>query len=389
MPSANNPAADHSSQRAAHASLERAIVDEKPLLDFDPRPPQGAKARVVRLGLQSLGSIGLCDLAERVFRNIGATILMYHSVADDSSGCWIDPRNHLHPLTFQRQMTFLARRRCVLSLSELVDRLKERRAIPPSSVVITFDDGYLDNLSVAAPVLEDLELPATLFVPTGVIDRAENQWVDRLYAMFRARTASSLKLVDKVFDLAETRQALDAYRQLCRRMLVATHPDREALLSIFRDQLRPHSEPPRLTLTWDEIRQLSDGPFEIGAHTVGHTDLRTHTSSAATEAVGSRDTIAREVGSPPRHFSFPYGRSDPISRQAVIDAGFDSAVSDSPLALITRETDIYAMPRIEPPPRFGEFRARTSGLFSRRSRHRTGSSGVTADRQIQRREGEV
>lgn len=356
---------------------------------LDPLGLSGSLWRVRGFSLQILGGSGFVDLAARFRSAHGATILMYHSVADDSSGCWIDPRNHLHPLTFRRQMTFLARRRCVLSLSELVDRLKERRAIPPSSVVITFDDGYLDNLSIAAPILDDLGLLATLFLPTGVIDRAENQWVDRLYAMFRARTASSLKLVDKVFDLAETRQALDAYRQLCRQLLVANQPDREILLSIVRDQIRPHSEPPRLTLTWDEIRLLSDGPFEIGAHTVEHTDLRTHPASADAETARSRDTIAREVGSPPRHFSFPYGRSDPIARQAVIDAGFDSAVSDSPLTLITSETDMYAMPRIEPPSRLGEFRARASGLLSRRSRYRIGISRVASDQQTGREEGEV
>ena len=51
---------------------------------------------------------------------------------------------------------------------------------------ITFDDGYRDNLTVAAPILEKYRLPATLFLATGYVERGETQWSDTLHWLLAA-----------------------------------------------------------------------------------------------------------------------------------------------------------------------------------------------------------
>lgn len=91
-------------------------------------------------------------------------ILGYHSVIDDPSDVWaISPRD------FAAQMEILAQKRiCIISLDSCVEQLRQGKA-PGNAVVITFDDGYLNFLQNAVPVLQKHQFPATLFVPANQI----------------------------------------------------------------------------------------------------------------------------------------------------------------------------------------------------------------------------
>jgi len=289
---------------------------------------------------------------------------MYHSVADERTRSFIDPRNHVSTGVFRRQMRLLKHRRRVLSMSELVERLGDGGPIPPRSVAFTFDDGYLDNLTVACETLDGLGLPATIYIPTRVVEHGLNQWVDRLYTILRWRTRSELEMEGTSCALGTPADSRATYLDLCARMIAMEDNAREAALRTIADQLKPSIEAPRLTLTWDELRGMVAGPFEIGAHTLGHTDLRTHEHDAQPEICASRDAIEHELGSAPRHFSFPYGRSCDHATRCVRDAGFVSAVDDSPERLITHTIDPFAMPRAQAPRSVRALALVTTGLPS-------------------------
>ncbi len=99
------------------------------------------------------------------------TILTYHSIGQCPT-----PGPHrclcISPASFTAQMEFLARRRQVVSLDALVDG----RPIPgPPAIAITFDDGYSNILTNAAPVLRHFGFVATVFVPTRWVG-GENGW---------------------------------------------------------------------------------------------------------------------------------------------------------------------------------------------------------------------
>lgn len=101
--------------------------------------------------------------------NYEVPILMYHRVAAP-----VEPKGlYVSPETFQRQMEFLkAHNYKVVPLAEIVDALNAGRFIPPNTVAITFDDGYLDNFENAFPVLRKLGFPATIFMITENIGRS-------------------------------------------------------------------------------------------------------------------------------------------------------------------------------------------------------------------------
>lgn len=95
-------------------------------------------------------------------------ILVYHSVnyAEETTGITVDPDR------FERQMAYLKdHHHRVISLDELVGMIREKKDFPPKSVVITFDDGYVDNYVYAFPILKKYGFSATIFVITDLVDK--------------------------------------------------------------------------------------------------------------------------------------------------------------------------------------------------------------------------
>jgi peptidoglycan/xylan/chitin deacetylase (PgdA/CDA1 family)/GT2 family glycosyltransferase len=206
------------------------------------------------------------DMWQRLTR--GTVILMYHAIGEPGEG----PSRFVMPAgRFRRQLAWLRlRRHPVLTLDEYVD-YRERNRLPPArSVAITFDDGYVDNAELALPMLRRRDMPATFFVVTGAAGKV-NWW-------------------DEGGEL------------LGRRLLSSAG-----------------------------VRALHEAGMTIGAHTVSHPQLTELDSDAAErEIVESRAQLARELGSPVRHFAYPHGKSSPELVQRVRRAGFATACGVKP-----------------------------------------------------------
>jgi peptidoglycan/xylan/chitin deacetylase (PgdA/CDA1 family) len=100
-------------------------------------------------------------------------VLMYHSVAPEMKD-WVFRYLSLDPVVFEDQISALARSGYVpVFLSELHDYVSGKRRLPPKSIVLTFDDGYVDNWVFAFPILRKYGFKATIFVSTDFIDRRD------------------------------------------------------------------------------------------------------------------------------------------------------------------------------------------------------------------------
>lgn len=258
-------------------------------------------------------------------------ILTYHRVNDDH-----DPFFPSVPTeVFERHMAFVAQTYRVMTVEALVDRM-QRRALPRNALAITFDDGYRDNLTHAAPILARHGLPATVFLATGFIGTAEVPWVDRLAhafkttraEMFAAPWGERLPLTDDAARLA----ALDRLRACLKRM-----PDDDVRPAVDRILETLGATDQRgfknLMLTWDDMHALMGLGFSVGAHTVTHPILtRVTPERARTEIVGSRAMIEAACGRAPRAFAYPNGQ--PVDHTEALahlvrEAGFSCAVTTS------------------------------------------------------------
>ena len=306
---------------------------------------------------------------EAVRRPAGAIVLMYHSISDGRADAHVDPANRMPLAAFERQMAFLAEHRQVLSLSALVDQISRGESPPAGSVCITFDDGYLDNLTIAAPVLAKHRLPATLYLATGNVQRSEPQWADVLHSLWLRRTVHRLNMPALDLpntDLSSAAPAAAARKLLHRDLLGAEHTQRTQWLAEIELQLKPEGTMPQLTMNWDDARTLRTRYplFEVGGHTQDHIDLRTHTGDVAQRQIdGCAADIRRELNVEPQHFSFPYGRWCESTRALVSSSGWRSAMGAGHDVRIGRQSDRFAMARIEAPRGMSAFRFQTSGAF--------------------------
>ncbi|MCX5690839.1 MAG: polysaccharide deacetylase family protein [Planctomycetota bacterium] len=252
-------------------------------------------------------------------------------------------------------------------MTQLGSMLAAGQTPPRGTVAITFDDGYLDTLRIAAPILDEAGLPATVYLPTWYIDRAKPQWVDELFGIFTSRRAQQLVTECGTWNLSNDHAARAAQVELNRVLLEASLDARERLLGQVRESLKPSGESPRLTMNWDEVRELVRRfpRIELGAHTVHHLDLRRWTGiEAEREISASAATIERETHVRPRHFSFPYGRRCEETRNMVQQAGFETAVGAGSKVLLGPASDRWALPRIEGHVSVPALKFLTSGAYT-------------------------
>jgi L-malate glycosyltransferase len=172
------------------------------------------------------------------------TVLAYHQVTDPAND-----GSSVSIAAFQEQMAYLKANYRVVRLADGVKALNAGGP-PERLVAITFDDGYLDNATIAAPMLRSLDLPATFFVSTNMIGGN----------------------CPFPHDVLSGR--------------VAQQP-----------------------MTWDHLRSLAAQGFDIGSHTCSHADMGAiSVEEAERELRCSRERIEQEIKRPARLFAFPYGR---------------------------------------------------------------------------------
>jgi peptidoglycan/xylan/chitin deacetylase (PgdA/CDA1 family) len=308
-------------------------------------------------------------LFELLARPTGAIVLMYHSVAAGDLAAFVDPPNRIEPDLFERQMAFLATYRRVVPLSQVVAEIEAGGSPSAGTVCITFDDGYLDNLTTAAPILEKYRLPATLFLATGYVERGEAQWSDELHRLMQRRTSDKLHIMEEGghdLDLATEGDFALARKMLHRHLLESDYSRRTTLLRDVERQLAPQGTAPRLTMTWDDARLLRRkySFMDFGGHTRDHIDLSMCRGSLArAEVSGCADDLRRELDVEPRHFSFPYGRWCAETREMVSSSGWRSAVGDGDNKRLGPASDRFCIPRVNSPRTMTELRFKTSAAY--------------------------
>jgi peptidoglycan/xylan/chitin deacetylase (PgdA/CDA1 family) len=206
-------------------------------------------------------------------------ILMYHSISDRGGATAIVPS------AFSMQMEALAASGLpVLTMDDLLAARTGGAALPPRSVVITFDDGFEDFARTAWPVMQRHGFRPIVYLPTGFVGRAEG-W-------------------------------------------------------------RGIADPPRALMGWGTIRTLAGEGVAFGGHTVSHPDLPSLDDKAveAELSVSARE-IGERLGIAAEHFAAPYGRTDPRVR-AAIARHFRTNVGTR-LFTATGSDDLFDLPRLE------------------------------------------
>jgi peptidoglycan/xylan/chitin deacetylase (PgdA/CDA1 family) len=202
----------------------------------------------------------------RLAQSRGA-IFLYHRVNDYANDVLtVDTE------TFAAQLLAISQRYPLSSSADIVDRIRAKKPVPPTTVAIHFDDCYRDILTNGAPIMRTLDVPACAFINSGYIGTTRTFPHDADKYPFTFEMLSS-----------------------------------------------------------SEVAAWSNLGFEVGAHTVNHVDLgRTPAEIAGPEIVDCGRELQKIIGKPVSFFSFPFGRTDNITsvtRRIVETAGYTALFS--------------------------------------------------------------
>jgi peptidoglycan/xylan/chitin deacetylase (PgdA/CDA1 family) len=279
-------------------------------------------------------------------RTRGFLVLKYHRVNDDGDPFFPAQSTEV----FERHMAFIARTFVVLPVEELVERM-ERGSLPRNGLAITFDDGYRDNLTQAAPILARYGLPATIFIATGFVGGKDVPWFDRIaQAVKTSRVEAYRTPWGESLGLESVAGRLAALGRLLERLKTLEDDDLRAMVERIWQDLGVGGDDAfrKVMLSWEDVHALRGVGFNIGAHTVTHPILsRVSRARAEAEVRGSRAMIAEACGLPPRAFAYPNGGPSDYTAMVsdvVREAGFSCAVSTR-FGVNTTETPRYELRR--------------------------------------------
>ncbi|HVJ86879.1 MAG TPA: polysaccharide deacetylase family protein [Caulifigura sp.] len=324
-----------------------------------------------------LSMTGVGALMRRLTPWNGLLVLNYHRIGDARTTP-LDPGVYSATQDqFDGQLAWLKRHADVIGLDNLDAALSGERG---RFVLITFDDGYLDNHELARPVLARNHVPATFFVTTGFIDDRPVAWWDEISWM--VKNATRRQWPEPIGRSGEWQS--DEWPAVLRTLLSTYKGLPTSAGAAFLDEIAratgsgrcPLTDDSAPWMTWEQIRDLQQDGHTIGAHTVTHPILsRCTREQQRREITESKRRIEEVLGTTVDSFSYPVGTADAFTTETtelMREAGIRWAFNFQGGYMDARgvsTADHYSLPRIamEPelsPPRFQALNT-LPGLFAR------------------------
>lgn len=278
-----------------------------------------------------------CARKEYLESFVSPLILKYHHVSDLKN----DPQMlAITPRRFEDQIKYLKENYLILRLEDLIEAM-HNDIVLPNSVVITFDSGYSDNLLYIKPIVEKYQVPATIFISTGMLESRREFWWDELEKIFCDSKIIGKELnvnkfgftINKV--ISSKQDSIEIYKtayNVCENFTISQRD--EVLHDLLEwSGVEQKARDTHRVLTNKELVDLSKSNYiTIGAHTVNHGNLSVESSEIKlSEIIESKISLQNLLGYKVNTFSYSFGGTsdvDPDSIELVKKAGFTCGISN-------------------------------------------------------------
>ncbi len=238
-------------------------------------------------------------------------LLMYHSIGSKKTNKELRQDLYTHISidsdSFEQQIAYLHKKGHTFISFDDIETLDFNTIQKPT--IIYFDDGFKDNLVNAKPILEKYNVPATMFLVSGILDRTHMIWTILYKEALSLLGVSSENQIKKIENLK-----------------MGTEYNRVKELSQY--PLSEYSYLFDIFLNWDDVKRMENSVFRFGSHGVSHTRLtELAPEDFRHETLYSKERIEEKVGQKVTAFSFPYGRGNNALVQSLNDAGYRFVVS--------------------------------------------------------------
>lgn len=287
-------------------------------------------------------------------------MLLFHGVIREQTD---DVRNynrkHILESEFHDLLLSLKKNGTPLDIDEYIELQARGGDLPPGSFVVTFDDGFENNYSVAAPILKALNIPAIIYATTKFIDDNLMSWIDQIDMAVQMTEKTSLRLsfLDRPVDIATTADKI-AFLNLIRTTAKGDRAFFGRIDGVI-DEICAVCDLPRVMsadgpldkkMNWAQVRELAQGPLiKIGGHTHTHP-VMSYLSAEALAAEVSACLSKIDLGAAQKtvHFCYPEGLAH-CYNDDVIACLKDYGVICSPTAIDGTNavnTDLFHLRRV-------------------------------------------
>ena len=257
----------------------------------------------------------------------GVVIFLFHGVIEiqDHPIRNYTGKHLIRPL-FEGCMARLSRKGTVLSMDEILEGLKKRVPFPPYSFAVTFDDGFENNLTVAAPILQHWKIPATIYLTTSFVESNRMSWVDRIERAVEETQMKEIRLQKKLppFALKDGEDKIH-FLKAVRTYVKSNHACSPQLLAneicqrLGDDREDRSNDPLDKKLSWEQVVEAqAGGLFHFGGHSHTHAILSFLSREELDAELDTSLRLLRErAGIGPMHYSYPEGMAHCFSERVI------------------------------------------------------------------------
>lgn len=270
----------------------------------------------------------------RQFQKKRVIILMYHRFSQKPEPFKIQQS------IFENQIKFLKKKYNFISLKHYSEVLNgQRDDLPDNPMIITIDDGYLDNYTVAYPILKKHSIPATIFLTTDFITHKSWLWSNRLEYILKN---SKLKEFDFPLGGDTIQFWVDDFKNWHRTQLAIfdycrtiSNVEKAKVLNDLAKHLKV-DVPEQVVadfepLTWTQIKEMRGHEIDFESHTCSHPILTNVTSERLkSEIMDSKREIENNTQIQVSSFCYPNGQSEDINENVIKvleQSGYNCAVT--------------------------------------------------------------
>ncbi len=292
---------------------------------------------------------------------------LFHRVSPESDPLWPP----MQPDLFEKIIRYLTGNFRVILLEDYLrdpSRYKNEKNI----ATISFDDGYLDNLEIAAPILKRYRCPASFYVVTDSIDQNLPTWTYITDHVFQ-QEKNSIKLDGDHVPLnfseiswSNAEEGIEWARKVKPWMKSLPNHHRRQVMNALMVQHKGKEFPRNMMMNWDQVRELEKAGFYVSSHSHTHPMLASlqDENEIMEELKRSADILEKQLGHRPLTISYPIGSFDERVIKAAGDAGYKYGLAVEQRFYRTESDNLFSIPRVELyQEAWWKSRMRISGLY--------------------------
>lgn len=277
---------------------------------------------------------------------------LFHRVSDEADNHWPP----MKPALFDTIIRHLCRKHPIVLLEDLLADPQSFKNSSNTFVTITFDDGYKDNIEIAAPILKKYNCPASFYIVTNSIDANIPTWtyiVDFIIANTRKEkivfSFDNLSQEFREIELLPGKKSNLSSRILKPWLKSLPNKNRKMMIEQLISQCEDVTLPAGQMMSWENIRELKGDGFYIGSHSHTHAMLASIESEheIRDELLFSANRIKEETSVFPLTIAYPVGSYDDRVIRIAKDCGYSWGVAVNQCFFNYDPQNLFSISRVE------------------------------------------